>query len=153
MAPATVHVVSGARDRPRGQVAPATVSVDGGARDRPRGRVAPATVHVVWRPRPSTSAPATADVYNMAAKSANFVVLHTFPKSFKYKWAKTADIEKSHNHDQPTIISCSNGARKVVCKCASLEWVTIASNRISPMSLHVFNRKKCNDILSNLRAF
>ena len=74
----------------------------------------------------------------MAAKSANFVILHTFPESPMYKYAKTADTEKSQNHDQPTIITCSNGARKVVCKCASLEWVTIASNGISHMSLYTF---------------
>ena len=78
------------------------------------------------------------------------------PQSLKQKnpkCPKTAVTEKPPNQDQPTIVTCSNGARKVVCKCASLDWVAMARNGISPMSLHFFNSKKCNDIWSNLHAF
>ena len=65
------------------------------------------------------------------------------PQSLKQKnpkCPKTADTEKSPDHDQPTIVTCPNGARKVVCKCACLGWVIMGSNGFPPVSLHFSNK-------------
>ena len=54
----------------------------------------------------------------MAAKSAKFAILHAFPDNFKHGGPKTAVTEKPHNHDQPTIITCSNSCGKTLFECA-----------------------------------
>ena len=73
---------------------------------------------LTWDIPTHISARAAPSCIYMAAKSANFVILHTFPESPMYKYAKTADTKKSQNHDQPTIITCSNSCGKTLFECA-----------------------------------